>query len=58
MEKSFFAALLIVGGGAFVALFGIIAVSAVSTGFIFQGAMVGGLGLFWLGVFLYLLATE
>lgn len=47
--------LLIVAGGSTTGLFGIIAVSAVSTGFVAQGCMVGFIGLLFAGLFLTLL---
>lgn len=60
VKKGFFMDifLLIIVGGSFVGLLGMISVLAVSTGFIFQGAMVGFIGALFLGMFLFLLATE
>jgi hypothetical protein len=50
--------LLILAGGSFLGLFGVIAVGAISTGFVVQGLMMGFIGLLFAGMFLYILATE
>jgi hypothetical protein len=48
--------LLIIAGGSCLGLFAILSVLAISSGMVFQGALVGALGLMFGGVILTLLA--
>jgi hypothetical protein len=48
--------LLVIAGGSFLGLFALLSVLAISTGLIFQGALIGALGLMFGGVILAMLA--
>lgn len=50
--------LLVIGGGSFLGLFAMLSVLAISSGMVFQGALIGLIGLMFAGVCLALLANE
>lgn len=58
VKKGFFMDkfLLIVAGGSFCGLFALLSVLAISIGMVFQGALIGVLGLMFSGVMLAMLA--
>lgn len=58
VKKGFFMdkVLLVVAGGCFCGLFALLATLAISIGMVFQGALIGGLGLMFSGVILSMLA--
>lgn len=57
VKKGFFMTdkiLLSIGGLCFVGLLLTISASAISTGFVFQGVLVGAMGVFWAFAFVYM----